>query len=80
MICDQCGAQMIHGGSHDGQECGTEWALIVNNHSCPECGVFVLEYIPGDDHGQEEKTAQLQPSESADPDHIGGSGLYGGAG
>ena len=46
MICDQCGAQMIHGGSHDGEECGTEWALIVNNHSCPECGVFVLEYLP----------------------------------
>lgn len=46
MICDQCGAQMIHGGSHDGEECGTESALIVNNHSCPECGVFVLEYLP----------------------------------
>lgn len=34
----------------------------------------------GDTYGQEEKTRQLQPSESADPDHIGGPRLHGGAG
>jgi predicted nucleic acid-binding Zn-ribbon protein len=80
MICDQCGAQMIWGGIHDGEECGKDWALIVNNHSCPECGVFVLEYIPGESHGQEEKTTQLQPSESIDQDNTGKSRVHGGPG
>lgn len=46
MICDQCGARMIHGGSHDGEDYGADSFLIVNNHTCPECGVLVLEYIP----------------------------------
>lgn len=80
MICEQCGAQMIHGGSHDGDECGADSFLIVNNYTCPECSVLVLEYIPGDTYGQEEKTAQLQPSEPADQDNTGGSRVHGGAG
>jgi hypothetical protein len=46
MICDQCGARMIHGGSHDGDECGADTFVIVNNHTCSECGVLVLKYIP----------------------------------
>ena len=34
----------------------------------------------GDTHGQEEETPKLQPSESADADHIGEPRLHGGAG
>ncbi len=54
MKCEQCGTNFIHGGSHDGEDYGNEDCLIVNNYSCPDCGVFILEFIPKDDEGEDD--------------------------
>lgn len=47
MKCN-CGAEMIHGGDHDAEDCGhdTEEWLMVSNYSCPECQGFMLFYTP----------------------------------
>ena len=46
MKCAQCDSELIHGGSHDGEDYGYDSYLIVNNYTCPECHVLVLEHIP----------------------------------
>jgi len=49
MKCNQCDAELIHGGSHDAEDYGVHDCSIVNNYSCPQCQVLVIEYVPGEE-------------------------------
>tara|TARA_R100000655_G_scaffold28617_2_gene58119 strand:+ start:1038 stop:1205 length:168 start_codon:yes stop_codon:yes gene_type:complete len=54
MRCAQCDAELIHGGSHDGEDYGRDSFLIINNYTCPKCGVFVLEHIPKEEEDKDD--------------------------
>lgn len=49
MRCNQCDAELIHGGSHDAEDYGVHDCSIVNNYSSPQCQVLVIEYVPGEE-------------------------------
>ena len=47
MNCWHCGHQLIWGGDHDIEEEDEEYCMETNL-SCPNCGSFVLVFLPKD--------------------------------
>ena len=47
MNCWHCGHQLIWGGDHDIEEENEEYCMETNL-SCPNCGSFVLVFLPKD--------------------------------
>jgi DNA-directed RNA polymerase subunit RPC12/RpoP len=46
MNCWHCNTKLIWGGDHDVEDWKDEEYSMETNLSCPECGSFVLVYLP----------------------------------